>query len=119
MKNSNKIALVSEILLSFAIVLLVAFFAIMTFGDNNKVTPSQEMKISYAPSQFSTKSKEISDRDDITNWIIINVNEDYSIAKVLKPNGHMYYVTIYEAYDNIVCFCDNKGNIHEFYYYSK
>lgn len=48
-------------------------------------------------------------------WIILDTDEDLSLAKVLKEDGHMYYMTIYNAYDNIISI-ECNGQIHEFYY---
>lgn len=83
-------------------------FAIMMFADNSGYEDYRKIaaEINEIENQRGTPDE----------WHIISINEDYSEALVLKTDGQVYDMTIYEATDNMVSIIVDNGEIHDYYY---
>lgn len=87
-------------------------FLMITDTPNQPI--SQQIKANY--SSESIRNPSISTiNGNPEKWIIISVSEDYSLAKVLKEDGCVYYMTIFTATDDTIDI-EVNGQIHEFYY---
>lgn len=94
------------------IVMIGISFLMLT--DNHTSSPSIEIKVDYSTEGIhNPRTNNIKGNPE--KWIILNINEDYSIAKVLKEDGNIYYMTIFNATDNFITFNVN-GELHEFFF---
>lgn len=107
----------------FHLVLNMAIVGVMLVGigigflmvtDSNTTDNSKMLKVDYSTESIrNSRTEEIKGNPE--KWVILEVNEDYSVAKVLKENGHEYYMTILTAADNIIDI-EVNGEVHTFYY---
>lgn len=111
-KNNNRIANIFEGIFTLAIVVFAIVMMVITFTPS-KHEPGTQKRI--LENRGGTITTPIYD-EDIENWVILDVNEDYSEAKVLKSNGHVYYMSIYDADDYTISIVTNDGELHEFSY---
>lgn len=117
MKSINTLSkffhFISNIILT-GIILVGIGIGFLMITDMPSKPISQQIKANY--SSESLRNPQISTiQGNPEKWIILDTDEDLSLAKVLKEDGHMYYMTIYNAYDNIISI-ECNGQIHEFYY---
>lgn len=107
-----------HLVLNMAIVgvMLIGFgigFLIMT--DSTTTNNNKMLKANYSVESINHPNFETI-KGNPEKWIILDVSEDYSTAKVLKENGHEYYMTILSATGNTIDI-EVNNQIHTFTYY--
>lgn len=91
----------------------IGFLMITDSNDNN--TTNQMLKVDYSTESINNPRFETI-KGNPEKWIILDVSEDYSTAKVLKEDGCVYYMTIFTATNNTINI-EVNGEIHTFTYY--
>lgn len=112
MKKTNSIKNLFEGIFTLAIVVFTIVIVIITFSPNKHKPGTQTRILENRGGTITTPIY----NDNVKDWVILDVNKDYSEATVLRPNGHTYYMTIYEADDTSISIVTNDGELHSFSY---
>lgn len=83
--------------------------------NSNTTNNSKMLSVDYSTESIRHPRTE-NIKGNPEKWIVLSVNEDFSIAKVLKEDGHEYYMTIFQATNNTIDI-EVNGELHTFYYF--
>lgn len=106
--------LVLNMMLTGLILVGIGISFLMLTDSSSSENTSKMLKADYSTESIHNPRYE-SIKGNPKKWIILDVSEDYTTAKVLKENGYEYYMTIYSATNNTIDI-EVNGEIHTFYY---
>lgn len=107
--------LILNMILTGLILVGIGIGFLMATDSNNNNTNNKMLKADYSVESINHPYFETI-KGNPEKWIILSVSEDFSTAKVLKEDGHEYYMTIFQASGNTIDI-EVNGEIHTFTYY--
>ncbi len=111
---SNMLHFSMNIVLTGFVLLAIGICFLMVTDTDTATNTNKMLKMDYSTESINYPRTE-NIKGNPEKWIIISVSEDYSTAKVIKEDGYVYYMTIFQATDDTIDI-EVNGDIHTFNY---